>query len=192
MVEFLNAQMPNIEVLAVEIKRFHREGAQTLVPRVIGRTSALASRVGRRLTRGSFMERFADDSVKGVAARLLDAAVAAGGDVSYGDSGLSVRARCSSWPRPVSVAWLYSEPDKGWMRPRDFSFGASVLNEGGVPESLRAVLESWTSEFSRDRFTRDVSSKGVSAWAVTHDAAVQHQDILVERLHAVLSKLTPL
>ena len=191
-VEFLNAQMPNIEVLAVEIKRFHREGAQTLVPRVIGRTSALPSRVGRRLTRESFIERFADDSVKGVAARLLDAAVAAGGDVSYGDSGLSVRARCSSWPRPVSVAWLYSEPDKGWMRTRDFSFGASVLNEGGVPESLRAVLESWTSEFSRDRFTRDVSSKGVSAWAVTHDAAVQHQDILVERLHAVLSKLTPL
>ena len=33
-VEFLNAQMPNIEVLAVEIKRFHGTSAQTLVPRV--------------------------------------------------------------------------------------------------------------------------------------------------------------
>ena len=33
-VEFLNAQMPDIEVLAVEIKRFHGTSAQTLVPRV--------------------------------------------------------------------------------------------------------------------------------------------------------------
>ena len=37
-VTFLNAQMPGIEVLAVEVKRFHGGSAQTLVPRVIGRT----------------------------------------------------------------------------------------------------------------------------------------------------------
>ena len=36
-VEFLNAQMPNIEVLAVEIKQFRGESTQTLVPRVLGR-----------------------------------------------------------------------------------------------------------------------------------------------------------
>ena len=43
-VTFLNAQMPGIEVLAVEIKRFHGESAQTLVPRVIGRTAAGSAR----------------------------------------------------------------------------------------------------------------------------------------------------
>ena len=43
-VTFLNAQMPDIEVLAVEIKRFHGKSAQTLVPRVIGRTAAAAAR----------------------------------------------------------------------------------------------------------------------------------------------------
>ena len=38
-VEFLNAQMPHIEVLAVEIKQFRGESFQTLVPRVIGRSA---------------------------------------------------------------------------------------------------------------------------------------------------------
>ena len=38
-VEFLNEQMPNIEVMAVEIKQFNGSSIQTLVPRVIGRTA---------------------------------------------------------------------------------------------------------------------------------------------------------
>ena len=36
----LNEQMPRIEVLAVEIKRFRGESLVTLVPQVIGRTAA--------------------------------------------------------------------------------------------------------------------------------------------------------
>ena len=36
-VEFLNAEMTNIEALAVEIKQFRGEQTQTLVPRVLGR-----------------------------------------------------------------------------------------------------------------------------------------------------------
>ena len=39
-VEFLNAQMAGIEVLAVEIKQFKGKSSQTLVPRVIGRIAA--------------------------------------------------------------------------------------------------------------------------------------------------------
>ena len=37
-VEFLNAQMPALEVLAVEIKQFRGTSTQTIVPRVLGRT----------------------------------------------------------------------------------------------------------------------------------------------------------
>ena len=59
-VEFLNAQMPHIEVLAVEIKQFRGEALQTLVPRVIGRTAAGSDgtrpRRRRKLTRESFLE----------------------------------------------------------------------------------------------------------------------------------------
>ena len=77
------------------------------------------------------------------------------------------------------------------MRTRDFSFGASVL-ESEIPEELRMVLERWVGEFSTDSFTEDVSSKGVKAWAVRHNAVVQHQDLLVERLRTAFSELASL
>ena len=47
-VEFLNAQMARIEVLAVEIKQFKGDSRQTLVPRVIGRTAASPARAHPR------------------------------------------------------------------------------------------------------------------------------------------------
>ena len=58
-VEFLNAQMAGIEVLAVEIKQFKGDSKQTLVPRVIGRTAASLARahLGRsKITESDFIE----------------------------------------------------------------------------------------------------------------------------------------
>ena len=194
-VEFLNAQMPGIEVLAVEIKRFHGTSAQTLVPRVIGRTAAGTrgpGRSGQRLTRESFLDGFDDDAVRGVAERLLDAAVQSGAEIWYGNTnGLSVRARCSVWPRPISIAWLYSQPGKGWMRTRDFSFGVAAYDHV-LPEELQAMLERWVGEVSADGFAENVSSKGVKAWAVRYEEAVRHQDVLVERLRRIVSELASL
>ena len=194
-VEFLNAQMPDIEVLAVEIKRFHGSSAQTLVPRVIGRTPGGTRGPGRprqRLTRESFLDGFEDDAVRGVAERLLDMAVRSGADIWYGATfGLSIRARCSTWPRPITVAWLYSQPGKGWMRTRDFSFGVTVYDYA-LPDELRAMLERWVDEVLTDGFAENVSSKGVQAWAVRYEAGVQHQDVLVERLRRIISELASL
>ena len=192
-IEFLNAQMPNVEVLAVEIKRFHGTSARTLVPRVIGRTAAgtrTPGRAGLRLTRETFLAGFGDDAVRGVAERLLDAAMRLDADVWYGRTfGISVRANNPAWPRPITVAWLYSEPGKkGWMRTRDFSFGMA-LDGTDLPETSRAVLERWVDEFSADNFTENVSSKSVKAWAVSHDVSVQQQDVMVERLRRILSEL---
>ena len=157
------AQMPDIEVLAVEIKRFHGTSARTLVPRVIGRTAAGPRRPGRpghRLTRESFLDGFEDEDVRGVAERLLDAAVQSGADIYYATSfGLSIRAKCSAWPRPITVAWLYSQPGKGWMRTRDFSFGVAVYDYV-LPEELRAMLERWVDEVSADSFAEGRLEQG--------------------------------
>ena len=188
-VTFLNAQMPDIEVLAVEIKRFPSTSGQTLVPRVIGRTSIAAPSGG--LTRDSFLEGFANDDVRYVAECLLNVAQQFNGEIFYGSQGVSIRARCPVWPRPISVAWLYSEPDLGWMRTREFSFGSAVF-DNDLPNTLRAALERWVEEFSSDSFTEDVSSKGVKAWSVRHKAAVQHLDLLVGRLRTILSSLASL
>ena len=174
-VAFLNAQMPDIEVLAVEIKRFPSKSGQTLVPRVIGRTSSASSRSGsaRGQTRDSFLEGFANDDVRGVAKRLLDVAQQSNGEIFYGSQGVSIRARCPAWRQPISVAWLYPQPDRGWMRTRDFSFGAAVF-ENALPEVLRTRLERWVGEFASDDFAEDASSKGVKAWLIRRDGAVRH------------------
>jgi hypothetical protein len=60
-VEFLNEQMANTEVLAVEIRRYASKGGQaTIVPRVLGLTSKAQSKkaeaVGRRWDEGTLFE----------------------------------------------------------------------------------------------------------------------------------------
>ena len=192
-VEFLNAQMAGIEVLAVEIKRFHGTTAQTLVPRVIGRTAAPGpDRSRQRLTRESFLDGFEDDDVRGVAERLLDVTVQASGNIHYRTSGVSIRAKCSVRRQPITVAWLYPQPGKKWMNTEEFSFGAAILEDDELPAELRVMLERWVSTVSADSFAEDVSSKGVKAWAVRYEAGVQHQDVLVERLGRIISELASL
>ncbi|MCY4239954.1 MAG: hypothetical protein OXC93_16680 [Rhodospirillaceae bacterium] len=185
-VTFLNAQMQNIEVLAVEIKRFEDEAAQTLVPRVIGRGTA-GSSSSRAAKRGAFLERFESKEASNVANRLLEAAEQSGAYVYYGNVGVSIRVNCPARQQPITVAWLYPHPCIGWMRARDFSFGASIRDED-LPE-LRVKLEQWVDQFAEDNFTEDVSSSDTKAWAVSHDAAVRHEQVLTDRLGSIISEL---
>ena len=128
-VSFLNAQMPNIEVLAVEVKRFHGELSQTLVPRVIGRTPVVrrTSAATQKLNRDTFLESFASADAQNLAGRLLDVAEQPSCYVYYGTSGVSIRVICPIWRWHLSVAWLYPRQGTGWMRTKDFSFGGGGL-----------------------------------------------------------------
>ena len=195
-VMFLNAQMPNIEVLAVEIKQFRGESTQTLVPRVLGRVSNAPTRRSsgsrQRLTRETFLDDFADEEERHAAQRLLDVAQDSGAALEWGKSSVTVRMRCSLWQQPVSVAWL-SPPstDKGWQKTRDFTFGAAILDEA-LAEGLRTVLEQWANLFKDDDFTTDASSSGVNARSVNYHDAVKHIDLLSDRLADILTKLQSL
>ena len=89
-VEFLNAEMPNIEVLAVEIKQFRGEQTQTLVPRVLGRIAnasvlPLTGR-GRSLNRETFLDQFTVAEERNSAALILDVARGSPAPRSSGDS----------------------------------------------------------------------------------------------------------
>jgi hypothetical protein len=73
-VEFLNEQMGSTEVLAIEIKQYLGEGRRTLVPRVIGQTSAArqtkrASGPARQWDDASFRTRF--EERRGAAAGVV-------------------------------------------------------------------------------------------------------------------------
>ena len=195
-VEFLNGQMPGIEVLAVEIKQFRGKSTQTLVPRVIGRTAAPPVPVPKRLllTRKSFLDGFVSDEARSVASRLLDVAQESGGTLQWGSSSVSVRMSCSVWRQPITIAWLYPSSKKGgWLSTKDFSFGAAIFDDVPPPEEkLRTLLDRWIDQFSSDDFAEEISSKGVKAWAVGYEAASHHVDLLVERLTKVLSELKSL
>ena len=189
-VTFLNDQMPDIEVLAVEIKRFQGASSQTLVPRVIGRTTrgdkASQGRSGSRLTRESFLDGYADEGVRAVASDLLDVARKGGATITYGQSfGLSIRVPCEGIPQPISIAWLYTKKDAGWMRTREFTFGVALYDRELPPDKL-AHIEGYLRELREAAFTRDASSKGVQAWAVAHEAAVEHRVFLTDLLKRML------
>ena len=77
------------------------------------------------------------------------------------------------------------------MRTRVFSFGVAVYDYA-LPAKLRAMLEGWVEEVSADSFVVEVSSKGVKACAVRHEAGVQHQNVLVEQLRRIVSELATL
>lgn len=178
-VEFLNATMPSVEVLAVEIKKFDGGGIRTLVPRLIGRTAKPAGAKRQKLDHDSFLAEFEDEDLRSAAARLLQVGNAHG-RVYYGVSGVSIGTK------QCSVAWIYPPGVPGWMRLEDFTFGCP-LPKDVLPE-LHDVLEKWFSQFEDDGF-RDVSGDWGKGWRVVAEDVPQHIDTLAERLERVLSEL---
>ena len=208
-VEFLNEQMPNIQVLAVEIKQFRGTTGRTLVPRVIGRTSeAVAapgrgSRQGKNLNLQSLIESFPEEQIREREAvgRLLEVARQHRAGFNWSPGGVSIRAYCPSFKNNQSVAWLYAPGASGFMGIGEVNFGAGnglgpiVGLEGffeNLPQGVREVLENWIGEFSNDDFVTQVEQKGIKAWHIPHTAAAANIDLLAERLGRVLRELREL
>ena len=197
--EFLNAQMPNIEVLAVEINHFKGASAQAFAPRVIGQTSLTPKPKPtprrRKLTREIFLHELGSGVARSVAKRLLDAAEKSGATLFWGSTGVSIRMRCSAWKWPVSVAWLFPPEVSGWMGLTDISFGAAIFNYETPPGSeLRDLLKAWIDEFSSDDFAVPGAphDPGTEVWTVEYGAAAEQIDLLAKRLTRVLRELRAL
>lgn len=198
-VEFLNAQMPNIEVLAVEIKQFRGGSSQTLVPRVIGRIAALStSSAGtprRKLTREIFLDELNSEEARNVVERLLEVTREQGGFPSWGSTGVSIRIRCKLWPYPVSVAWLNPPGVSGWNNFRNITVGAAILTGYDQPpgEELSDKLVQWINQFSGDEFSKHPAIKdGDNFWEIDYASAAQNLDLLADRLGNVLQELRSL
>ena len=90
-VEFLNEQMPKIEVLAVEVKRFQNQASEIFVPRVIGQHAKLGRRgrgSQRMISEGEFFSR-CDENGEAAFSRIVELA---GEDrtVRWGETGFSL------------------------------------------------------------------------------------------------------
>ena len=192
-VGFLNRNMERVEVLAVELRQFGGEGARTLVPRVIGRTERQRTSPGgtRKHTLETLLAEFPEGAVREAARQLLERSTAAGATHEFGPRGVSIRGRTPLWGQPVTVAWLFPADVGGWMKTRDFSFGAAILEAEPSP-ALREVLVRHVQRFEDDPNARDASSKGVRALYVAPEDAATHIDILAGRVEAVLRELAAL
>ena len=148
-VEFLNAQMPNIEVLAVEIKRFQGRSTQTLVPRIIGRIARIGKVTGLRarspeahaLSRSCQRHSTSVEASAGVTPGSMDVALQSGAQLSWGSRSVTcIRINSSAWnPYPVTVAWLnLPSISSGWMGLR------YVGVRGAIFPRLRLRSTAWT------------------------------------------------
>ena len=200
-VEFLNEQMPGIEVLAVEIKQFLGTTGSTLVPNVIGRTAAAIASPGRRaagsgrrrLAKGEFLDQIPDAQARRAAQRLLEVTEQAGGVVQYGDISVSLRCKSPAWRLPLSVAWLYPVSDRlSSYTSGSFLFGMTRWDLMNQPSNLVRVLESWVSSFEGDPLFIEGDYKDYSQFAISHQAAAANIDLLCERLGRVLRELSEL
>ena len=197
-VEFLNEQMSNIEVLAVEIKQFRGGSGQILVPRVIGALAAApktsTSRARANLTRESFLDAFDDERARSAAAQLLQVADSHGATVVPGVKGLSIRVSCSRWPsrQPLTLAWLYVEPDVyHWYVTRDFSFGtaAGQYTRYELDEQIRTRIDAWESAFADEPFAEPIDGRGIVGCAIKHADAAANIETIASRLATTIDDL---
>ena len=213
-VEFLNEQMPRIEVLAVEIKQFRGEaGSSTLVPRVIGRTAEAVAAPSRgsgsrhtvNLNQQTLLESFPDEQIREREAvgRLLEVARKHRAGFNWSTGGVSIRAASPAFKNHLSVAWLYAPGAEGFMSVGGVVFGAGnglgSINGlerffENIPQNVGGVLDNWVNAFSNDEFVTLVERNGIKAWHISHaDAAdAANIDLLAARLDRVLGELRDL
>ena len=141
-VEFLNAHMPEIEVLAVEVKQFQGESTQTFVPRVSGKTAAApAGTSGRagKLNRESFLAALPTERARGVAVRLLAVADQQGASAPCSERSVSVRVRVEDrfvprWETVARLAVPGTPPRPGfpasdiWLTGESYDYDAAAQN----------------------------------------------------------------
>ena len=202
-VEFLNEQMPRIDVLAVEIKQFQGAIGSMLVPRVIGRTAeAVAASVRRsgsgqtiRHNEQSLIQSFPDPQVQQAAARLFEVARKHGAVRRATNRSVTVNARCAASNNPLAVAWFFEPGAKNWVGHEGFLFGAGNSAQGffeSLRDDVRQLLESWTDQFDGHPAAVGFAATGLKGYAFTHQAAAANIDLLAERLDKVLTDLAEL
>ena len=191
-VEFLNEQMPGIEVLAVEIKQFQGATLRTLVPQVIGRTTSGTSPgpVGRtRLTMEQFCEQLPDQTAVQAARQLIAFAEERGAIVDRKQRSLTISVQSTLRNPPLTVAWLFL-PNSSWNGLRGFTIGQ--VNWVELPEETQVELDELYRQMSRDGFAEEVGNDktgGARGWAVDPAVVAQHVDLVQERLAQAIAIL---
>ena len=197
-VEFLNEQMPGMEVLAVEIKQFRGADLRTLVPQVIGRTvawdpSPSGGRKRKRLTMEQFCKQLPDQASVHAAKQLIASAEERGAVVNRKESGLTISVQSTLRAAPLTVAWLFPTMSSYWNNLKGFTFGQ--VNWFELPEEAQVEFDELYRQMSRDGFAEEVGNDktgGARGWAVDPAVVAQHIGPMKERLTRAIAILQSL
>ena len=199
-VEFLNEQMRDVDVLAVEVKRYVGGSRETFVPRVIGRSAKpRASNAGTSTTLADIIAAFPEGAVRDAARQLMDRAKAAGASFEPGSLGTSIRLPKGAsrlLDRPITLAWVYPQEIGnriGFRGTKHFTFGVekSILDSEPHTE-LHDALRAYLAQFEANAYARDLDSPTLSAWWVAPEDTAANIGVLCERLERVLAELRTL
>ena len=176
--DFLNEQMHNVQVLAVEIKQCTGSAGRMWKTRVVDRASLPSPqgtpRQQTRINYDEFLSQMPSPEVEAAARRLLYVAWDHNADVSWDVNSVNIRANCLAFRQRQLVAWLYVPCAIGWMGTGGFVFGAG--NGGNnysnslekIPGNLREVLEDWADQFSGDAYAAPSPfPTGHKSWAIS-------------------------
>lgn len=112
LVEFLNEKLEDVEVLAVEVRRFTGEGQTALVSRVVGLTESARARKSSPSRQHTSRAEFLSQLPPGVITlyeQVLDAAEKRGHTVYWGTKGFSLRALLEH--EQQRITFMYGWPD---------------------------------------------------------------------------------
>lgn len=135
LVEFLNAKMEDVEVIAVEIKQYMGEGRKALVPRVIGITEATRSTSpAQKTTRDEFLDKCNPEVAK-FFERVLDLAHRNEYIISWGTKGFSGRVYLPKIEKFAS--FIYGWPPGIF----EFYFAQLPLKDNEMADLRRELLD---------------------------------------------------
>ncbi len=196
-IRFLNEKMPDIDVLAVQIKRYKGELAPTTyVPRIIGQDGSAEHRGAgstARLSPENLLDSIPAGSERDAAAKLLSRAEAAGAHIDPQTRCVVIKDRdCPAWKKWLSLIWLNPPPSaaQGRGTGKNASFGAQ--KDDKHPAALRAVLDDWIEHIRNYADAEDQGYQWADMFALTYGQLAEHIDEIVLKFEQVINELKAL
>lgn len=143
-IEFLNEQMPAVEVLGVEVCQYVGQNLKALVPRLVGMTeSARQAKSPTPPSGRTDLETFVSQCSEASAPffrEIVTTAARKGFIVNWGTKGFSIRVRRPNG-RLQSVFYGFPSESKGRKHPRLQAYLAELSAADGVEEIRRRFLD---------------------------------------------------
>lgn len=143
-IEFLNGQMPDVDVLGVEIPQYLGDSFKALVPRLVGQTeltrqSKIPPTSQGKTNREKFLSSFGPDLLDFYRDLVAKAEATEGVSVDWGQKNAIIKILPKSSAKSISVLYLNPPGSNGQEEPA-LEFYLEYIASFGISEQLREAL----------------------------------------------------